>query len=201
MGFKVTTMHNVPVGILEYFIYVLEHSASHKYTDWFDANFEDVGKQLGNRSAIVQGYDANLTNEIFEFLCRNAENQSEAIAIEEALMGTVSLLISRGNLYQTEYPIVVIPLAKKADERAESEELMSEIMSDVLKHIHDDCIDELAKKLGGEEFKLKDARGGLFFSTLRYLNKVIQLKPNIVGLGADINAVLEPLLAKPREVA
>ena len=63
MGFKVTTLHNIPVGDLEYYMYVLEPSYSHEYKTWFDSNFDAVGKSLGRNAAIVRGYDDGLTQD------------------------------------------------------------------------------------------------------------------------------------------
>jgi hypothetical protein len=63
--------------------------------------------------------------------------------------------------------------------------------------VRDGTILRHAQALGAARFKLKSVRNGIVVTTLRNVNGVIELKPNIAGLGLNLNAIIEKALGVP----
>lgn len=198
MGFKVTTMHNVPAVGMEYYVYVLEPSWSHCYKDWFDSNFDSIGKELGADAALVQGWDEQLTHELVNFVAEWSANSEEGNVLERTAFSMVSLIVSQGDIYQTNEPIIWIPIADPDKSSEDGEKFLSAMMETVVGAIKDGDIQKFAIDTGAVEIPLRGVRQGLLFNTLRYLNNVLQLQPNIAGIGANLNAAIEPLLEGTR---
>lgn len=55
-------------------------------------------------------------------------------------------------------------------------------------------LDDLVSSLGAHELQLTAAGGGFFVVNLRRLNKVVELKPNVAGVGLNLNAMVESWL-------
>jgi hypothetical protein len=108
MAFTVTTLHNVPdaQGLL-YYMYVLDFSGAGLYEAWFHKNFGSIGHLLGGRAAIVQGYDDQLTREVFEFLHRYVKDKEQLEAVERIIHSGISLLVSKGHLSKTNAPVYI----------------------------------------------------------------------------------------------
>jgi hypothetical protein len=200
MGFKVTTLHNVPVDNLEYFIYVLEPSYSHEYKIWFDANFDSVGKELGRNAAIVRGYDDRLTQELWQLFQKYTSDPEQRESLEQALLRLVTLIISKGDILTTKEPIYAIPINVIDSDPNVRNQFMNILMGRILDAVRGDSVAELVEQLGFHTVPLLDDRAGMFFSTLRYLNNVLELKPNVAGIGMNINKILDRFLAPRREL-
>lgn len=200
MGFKVTTLHSVPVVNFEYYIYVLEPSYSHEYKTWFDGNFEAVGKDLGRNAAIVRGYDDRLTQELWQLVARYTADPEQAQALERSLMSLVTLILSKGDILTTEEPIYAIPIAILDSDPAARDQFMNILMGRILEAIHEDSVDELVQRLGYHTIPLRHSRSGLLFATLRHVNNALELKPNLAGIGVNINGILDRFLRPQREI-
>ena len=199
MGFKVTTMHNVPAKGMEYYIYILEPSWSHRYKKWFDQNFDFSAKELGSNAAIIRGWDEKLTYEVVDFILKWAKDSKFRALLHHTILKTVSLLIAKGDIFKTEEPIILIPIANPDDESENSDTFISKIMNLVVTAIKNENIQQIAQEIGFIRIPLKSVKQGAIYSTLRYLNKVLLLQPNVAGIGANLNAAIEPLLNGIRE--
>ena len=55
-------------------------------------------------------------------------------------------------------------------------------------------LQKLVSSLGASKRELTEAGSGFFVRNLRRLNKIVELKPNVAGLGVNLNAAIGALL-------
>jgi hypothetical protein len=80
--------------------------------------------------------------------------------------------------------------------KTDAENFTRELMQSVVEKVRDGTILQHAQALGAARFKLKSVRNGMMVTTLRNLSRVIELKPNIAGLGVNLNAIIEKALGE-----
>lgn len=192
MGFKVSRLTNVSGGKYGHYLFVVGEGTPAQ-RKWVKRNFDRLAKEIGPEAAIVTGHDEKLSDDIIEFLIRNASDQ---VAI--AFQNTLSYVITKGDLETTKHPVFVFPFAQNGDGRSEAADFMTEITDIILQAIKNDRVKELARDLGCKKIRLKSSRPALWFSTLRRLNDVVTLQPSIMGCGINLNKLLEPIFDNPR---
>ena len=197
MGFKVTTLHNVRTEGIEHFLFVLEGPSSNAYQSWFDANFDIFGKQLGRTAAIVRGYNEELTAEIVSFLRHNLEEE-DFLLIQGIISSVTCLLISKGHPFDTAEPVILVPLIMSDDEGDEAYQFLNELMQRILDAIRHDSLADFVQEGGYQQIELQEQGASLLISTLEELNKIIELKPNLSGIGLNLNQLIGDLLERHR---
>ncbi|ROZ72084.1 hypothetical protein [Ramlibacter sp. WS9] len=189
MGFHVSTLHNLPTGGIEYFVHVLDMSSG-VHARWIGDNLQSLAASFGKNAGLVTG-PRDLSEELYQFLSRNLAGGLGAI--EGILHSTTCLVISEGNLAHTQQPVYLVPLAtSEASESAH--DLIQTLLRMIAGALGAGKLQELVRSLGAHELQLSATGRGLFVVNLRRLNRVIELKPNVAGLGLNLNAVIEALL-------
>lgn len=189
MGFHVSTLHNLPVGRIRYFVHVIDISSG-LHSHWIDENLSFLADSLGPDAGLVTG-PANVSSEIYEFLSHNLA--SRFCEIESLLHSTTCLLVSEGHLTTTESKIYLIPISTN-DESEDAKEFVQTILNSLAEALKRNELQQFLSKLGAQELELQNHRENFFVCTLRCLNEIVVLKPNIAGLGLDLNAAIERLL-------
>jgi len=129
---------------------------------------------------------------LFRFLQSHAQADFERL---EAVFHEVTcLIISEGPLQTTSKPIHVLPLLPRIGEDAAYEELLDALLGSLLGAMHNHKLTEFVRSLGAQKLVLSEIKDGMFVATLRRLNEALELKPNIVGLGVNLNAIMQRLL-------
>lgn len=189
MGFHVTTLHNLPVGGIDYFVHVFDLSNG-AHAKWINANLSTLAVSFGRNAGLVTG-PGDLSHELYSFLSRTLV--SDFAAVERLLCSTTCLLISEGHLAHTKRPIYLIPIATP-DESPGAQELIAALIQSVATALQAGGLRKLVEEMGAIELELREADGGLLVCTLRRLNKVVELKPNVAGMGVNLNAMIENML-------
>jgi hypothetical protein len=193
MGFHVSTLHNLPSGHIKHFVHVLDMSQG-AHGRWIADNLLSLAKEFGPNAGLVTG-TADLSNELYKFL---ANNVAESFgAVENLLHSATCLVVSEGHLASTNSPVYLLPLSPPEESPA-AQEMIQVLISMLAAAIKDERLDELLNSLGARQLSLTSAGGGFIVCTLREANKVLELKPNIAGLGVNLNALIERIL--PPEV-
>jgi hypothetical protein len=210
MGFTVGSFHRAPIGEFEFSVFVITNHRDAAHNKWINRNFQRIAKDIGPKAVIVKGYNDDLSNEVKAFLERwmndRRDDSSEAArAIWGLLDKTTCLLVAKKDIRTTDAPLLLIPLApaSKSDEpaagsKADAENFIGELMQSVVEKVRDGTILEHAQALGAARFKLKSIRNGVVITTLRQMNDVMELKPNIAGFGMNLNALIEKTLGEAR---
>ena len=86
-----------------------------------------------------------------------------------------------------------MPLSTPEEDEA-AHELITVLLNTIADALRENRLHELVSALGAKKFELKAAGGGVLVCNLRRLNKVLELKLNVIGLGVNLNAVIERLL-------
>ena len=201
MGFNVGSLSRLPLRIFDHFIFIVGENEGNSDARWVKKNFSDLVDKLPEGTALVTGTDENLTNEIEDIIstCGDAWSTGDVIAGElyHFLANGTTLVISRGDIKTTNKPLILIPLATHmGDEQTDEtendrEEFVSGIFQTVCDAIRSNELDDLVERIGGVELRLKQLRGGVVLSTLKRLNECVDLKPNVIGVGLNINAIVE----------
>ncbi len=189
MGFHVSTLHNLPVGGIRYFVHVLDMSRG-AHSRWITENLHTLAASLGRDAGLVTG-PADLTRELYQFLSHNLA--CDLGAVERVLHSVTCLVISEGHLAQTQKPVYLIPIAIP-EESALVHELITALIKMIANALRTNQLQELVTSLGAHKFEPTAVGGGFFVCNLRRLNKVLELKPNVAGLGVNLNAAIEALL-------
>jgi hypothetical protein len=189
MGFHVSTLHNLPVGGIHHFVHVLDISGG-VHARWINENLQTLAASFGRDAGLVTG-PPDLSEELYRFLSRNLA--SDFGSVEGLLHSATCLVISEGHLAYTHSPIYLIPVATP-DESESAHELISALLHMVADALQANNLQKLVSSLGASKLELTEAGGGFFVCNLRRLNKVVDLKPNVAGLGVNLNAAIEALL-------
>ena len=189
MGFHVSTLHNLPTGNIKHFVHVLDMTNG-VHARWIAENLHALAKGFGPTAGLVTGTD-NLTHELYQFLMKNvAENFG---AIESVLHSATCLVISEGHLSRTDRPVYLLPVSLPEESEA-AHEMITTLLNMLAASIKEGQVRSLVTSLGAIELGLTKAGGGLVVCTLREINKMLELKPNVAGLGINLNAIVEKLL-------
>lgn len=189
MGFHVSTLHNLPAGSIQYFVHVLDMSGG-VHDRWIKENLHTLAASFGREGGLVTG-PRDLSQELYGFLSKNLS--SDFGAVEGLLHSVTCLVISEGHLALTQQPVYLIPIATP-DESESAYEFISTLINMIADALREGRIEELVSSLGAQRFELKNVGGGFLVCNLRRLNNILELKPNIAGLGVNLNAIIEEFL-------
>lgn len=189
MGFHVSTLHNLPTGNIKQFVHVLDMTNG-VHSRWIAENLHALAKGFGPTAGLVTGTE-NLTNELYQFLMKNVAESFGAIG--SVLRSATCLVISEGHLSRTDKPVYLLPLAPPEGSEA-AHEMITSLLNMLAASIMDDRVRSFVGSLGAIELGLTKAGGGLIVCTLREINKVLELKPNVAGLGLNLNVIIEKCL-------
>jgi hypothetical protein len=200
MGYRVSGLAHVPTNPDDWHLYVAGTFNSDEDA-WLNNNFNKLARDIGPSGVIVAGHDADVfTGALIRFFekYRMKPNQSEPL--EDELHKMAFAVVSKGDLLSTRQPAYFVPLSLGVAPVAEATEFMSAIIGKIVDAIASGQVPVLMRKLGATEYKLKDGSNA-FLATLRNLNEVLLLEPNIIGIGINLNKAIEKLLGNPvREV-
>src|SRR5688572_18628446 len=74
MGYKITRLSSIKkAALIETYIYVFgpRHGGEHTMSSCLGAqHFDEIGRRLGEKAAIITGYDAGINNELHSFFMR-----------------------------------------------------------------------------------------------------------------------------------
>lgn len=189
MGFHVSTLHNLPIGYIEYFVHVLDMSDG-AHARWVNENLYALASSFGRNAGLVTG-PRDLSEELYRFLSKNLA--SGFGAVEGILYSTTCLVISEGHLANTDKPVYLIPIATpEATEGAR--ELIITLPDMIAESLRNSQLKQLVSSLGAQELELSSTGGGFWVCNLRRLNNMLELKPNVAGLGVNLNALIEASL-------
>jgi len=175
-------------------VYFIDAAPQESHTRAIAESLLSLAMDAGTDAAIVSG-PASLSAELTEFLQRHAPEHFVQL---EILLGQVScLLISRGALQTTTQEIFVVPLALGHTDVESQKALIEGLLSPLVQAMREDTVADFCRSLGAQELPLSDLKGGIVVAIFRNLNKVLELKPNVIGLGVNLNAVLERFLGPP----
>lgn len=189
MGFHVSTLHSLPTGQIRHFVHVLDMTNG-VHARWIAENLHVLAEGFGPSAGLVTGTE-NLTDELYQFLMKNVTENFGAV--ESVLHSATSLVISEGHLSRTNKPVYLLPLSPPEESEA-AHEMITTLLKMLATSIKEDRVREFVVKLGAIELGLTKAGGGFIVCTLREMNKMLELKPNVSGLGVNLNAIVERLL-------
>ena len=189
MGFHVSTLHNLPIGHIEYFVHVLDMSDG-AHSRWINENLHALASSFGRNAGLVTG-PRDLSEELYRFLSQNLA--SGFGAVEGVLHATTCLVISEGHLANTDRPVYLIPIATPGATE-EARELIVTLLGMIAESLRNSQLEKLVSSLGAQELELSSAGGGFWVCNLRRLNNMLELKPNVAGLGVNLNAIIESSL-------
>lgn len=189
MGFHVSTLHNLPYGGIQYFVHVIDLSGG-PHAKWIDENLHALARTFGPDAGLVTG-PQNLTDELYQFLQRNVAEDFGAV--ERVLHSATCLVVSDGHLAHTQRPVYLLPLVLP-DTTDAARDMIGTLLRMLAEAMQDARLDQMIENLGAMKVGLSPTGCGLIVCTLRYLNAVLELKPNWSGLGFNLNAAIEKAL-------
>lgn len=189
MGFHVSTLHNLPIGHIEYFVHVLDMSGG-AHSCRVNENLHALASSFGRNAGLVTG-PRDLSEELYRFLSQNLACGFGAV--EGVLLATTCLVISEGHSANTDKPVYLVPIATPGATE-EAQELIVTLLGMITESLRNNQLKQLASSLGAQELELSSAGGGFWVCNLRRLNNMLELKPNVAGLGLNLNAIIEASL-------
>jgi hypothetical protein len=189
MGFHVSTLHNLPTGNIKQFVHVLDLTGG-VHARWIAENLHALAAEFGPTAGLVTGTQ-NLTDELYQFLVKHVAEDFDAI--ESILHSTTCLVVSEGHLSSTSKPVYLLPLSPPELTDA-AHKMITALLSMLADSIKEGRLAEFVSGLGAVKLGLTKAGGGVVVCTLREMNKMLELKPNVAGLGLNLNAIVEKLL-------
>jgi hypothetical protein len=191
MGMYVSQLRSVPVGRYDYYAYLVDASAAAVHSKDVDRFFDGFAKQSEVDAVIVRG-PQDLSYELFQFLQIQAPNDFGRL---EALFHEVTcLVISEGALQTTNKPVHVLPLRQRDVVAFEQPQFVDSLLAALLVAMRKDRLSEFVQSLGAERLTLNEIQDGMLVATLRRLNEALELKPNVAGVGLNLNAVIQRFL-------
>ena len=187
MGFYVSSLGNLPSGSIEYFVYVVDASTADLHSDWIHDNLAKFGATFGPAAGLVTGPD-DLSKEVFQFLSAHLLEQ-DFCSVEGLLHSATCLLISEGSLLKTQNAVYLIPVAQGIEKEAVKDRI-SALISEIAKALTDNRLQKVMSSSDARELQLKNSRGRLWVSEL---NESLELKPNIFGIGINLNKLIKKL--------
>ena len=191
MGMYVSQLRSVPVGVYEYYVYLVDSSRNAIHSEEIGRAFQHFAVESGTDAVIVRG-PPDLSYELFQFLQTHAN--SDFSRLETLFHEATCLLISEGSLQTTKTQVFVIPLVECEAPAPGQRPLIDQLLASLLRAMRSHALAEFCSSLGAREMKLTEISGGLIVATLRKMNEALELKPNIAGLGVNLNAILQRIL-------
>lgn len=189
MGFHVSTLHNLPSGGIRYFVHVLDNSGG-THAKWIEQNLHALAHGFGPNAGLVVGPE-DLTTALYQFLERHV--QGDFGAVEALLSRATCLVISEGHLAHTQRPVYLLPLALP-ESTNEAHNMIETLLKMLAEAIQANALEKMIVQLGATRLGLSTAGGGFIVCSLRHIGQTLELKPNMYGLGVNLNAVIEKLL-------
>jgi len=187
----VSQLRSVPVGLYDYYVYFVDASTDSAHSPVIANAMQQFAEKSGTEAVMVHG-PHDLSMELFQFLREHAP--ADFGRLEHLFHETTSLVISEGALQTTTSQVFVLPLLPASAITSTHEELFSELVEKLLDAMLERRVAEFCMSLGAEPMELTDLRGGLIVSTLRRLNETLELKPNVAGMGLNLNHVIESIV-------
>jgi hypothetical protein len=195
MGFYVSQLRSVPTDAFEYYVYIVDASEGATHSEEIAKSLIELAIKSGTNAGIVRG-PSDLSAEVYKFLQTHASPGSITL---ENLFGNVScLVVSEGSLQTTTKQVFVIPLAPRAADSLSQKPLIDELISRLIDSMHKHQLPDFCRSLGAQEIALKGLKAGALIATLRGLNEMLELKPNIAGLGLNLNALFQRILGSAK---
>lgn len=189
MGFHVTTLHNLPMKGIQYFVHVLD-VADGTHAKWINENLNALARAFGPDAGLVTGPQI-LNDQLYHFLRRNVADNFGAI--EVILRRATCLIVSEGHLIHTQRPVFLLPLAFP-ESTNDAHEMIDTLLHMLADAMQNGTLEDLFAEFGAVKVGLTPVGGGLIVCTLRHLNSILELKPNLSGLGFNLNVLIEKAL-------
>jgi hypothetical protein len=191
MSMHVSQLRAVPVGLYNYYVYVVDASDASGDTTLIDNFFDRFAQQSEVSAVIVRGPE-NLSFELYKFLQKHAgENFSR---IEDLFHNVTCLVVSEGALQTTRQPVYVLPLILKGGSREWLSEFLDSLLGGLIDAMRRGQVESLVRSFGSVQLPLAEISGGMFVSTLRWINSALELKLNIAGIGVNLNEKISRLI-------
>jgi len=191
MGMYVSQLRSVPIGRYDYYAYLVDASTQAAHSKEVDRFFDGFAKQSEVEAVIVRG-PQDLSYELFRFLQVHAPTDFGRL---EALFHEVTcLVISEGALQTTSKPVHVLPLLPRDEGTLGQSQLLDALLGSLLRAMRNHQLTEFVHSLGAERVALSEIKDGMLVATLRRLNEALELKPNVAGVGLNLNAIIQRFL-------
>jgi hypothetical protein len=204
MGFNVATLSRVPLDLFNHYIFVVGDPRINGHAKWIKRNFTAIVESLPAKTAIVSGTNQTLSREIEKIISDWGgawqDDDPAGSHLFTLLADGTTLVISRGDIRTTSQPLILVPLSLAGimdgveGDDAALEEFMERVFRSVCDAIREGKLDELVTSLGAAHVPLKPLRAGILLTTLKRANEVLDLKPNLLGFGININAIVDSWL-------
>lgn len=194
MGYSVGSLTRVPLEIYDHCIFVVGDHKMNKRARWLQANFARLAGSLPRKTALVAGTNHEVSEEVRNLICGAAEDEDGAGWKHFLFLSEhTSLVISRGVIRKTNSPLMLVPLGGMAGDE-DSDEFMGAVFSAVCDAIRDSRVNELVEELGAVQVPLRPFKPGMKVATLKRVNQLLELKPNLAGVGFNLNAAIDDYL-------
>ena len=185
MGYRIATIENLPVipGIDLYVFVLGNYECQGGYRETIENNFSKLAKNLGHKAAIVAGHDGiNLTNELTRCLHERLPDYRmlESLVRKADNSGTSLLLLGAHPNELTEEDLVLYAPISEIDMKFNE----LEIFFDELCRFAVDKNESFLKRFEEKNTKIVDCL------------EAIELKPNLFGIGININFFIEKVLKR-----
>jgi hypothetical protein len=206
--FRVGALEKVPFAVYDYYVFVVCGKEREEHALWINEHFSQIVKYLDGNTAIVSGTSQRLQQEITKLLQQWSLDWDEsegfpAGSLYDLLRAGTTLVISQGDIRNTEKPLILIPLelAVAGVPNVKSEdvnEFMTQVFQSICTAAKEMKVEELVDQIGGYKVPLKTLNSGVIISSLKHVNDVVHLKPSLFGIGVNINALIERALKNYR---
>lgn len=196
MGYNVGSLTRVPLEVYDHCIFVVGDPGINRRAQWIQNNFARLAQSLPRKTALVAGTNQQVSQEVLRLICEAAEDddgKGEGWRHFMFLADHTSLIISKGDIRKTNSPLILVPLGEMGGD-GDSDEFMGAVFKAVCESIRDGRVDELIEALGAVDVPLRPFKPGMKVATLRRWNEVLELKPNLAGIGFNLNATIEHYL-------
>ncbi len=193
MGYRISSLLELESNLTDWHAILLGYGRNRWIDAWVDSNFNALARDIGKAGVVVAGLDEQLSIDVEKFFERYAETFPQ-----ELFSNALSCVLSRGALSVTQNRVLVFPLAVGEEVNTDdAASLAGHLVIEIISAIESDEVERLAQRLGSQEIELE---GGLSvaLTTLSDMNSVIELKPNIAGIGVNLNASIDSFLDKFR---
>lgn len=206
MGYSITSAYSIsPDDKHSYFIFYWGDYFVDETAKWIDNNFVNIAKALGPRGVIVRGLCKDFGNELMEIY----QKDIQTMFIERRFMDMSWLMHRFFDTFEDKYNIsreyqkfllitdknphkieenkdtifYIIPL-NSIENSSEIEELITDITACVKANDFSSIDNFLKRKFGKKPTNLSQV-----------VNEAVELKPNIAGIGINLNYIVDRFLA------
>jgi hypothetical protein len=204
MGFHVRSLQHLPLDPFDYYIHVVTKYRSDAAA-WLKSDVASLSELVGLKAAIVTG-PPQLTWELSKFLSSSLGERASAVHF--LFEGTATLVISDGHLAHTSKPVYILPLAVESHEWPsktpinDEREFITVVIAMLGRSLKSGNLTQVLQNLGAVPIEVTQSRVRVLLCTLREVNSMLELKPNVAGIGVNITAAIDKWLTwalRPRE--